>query len=292
MQKITPFLWFDGKAEEAMNFYTSIFKNSKILRINRYGESGPGPKGTVMSVTFQLEGQEFYALNGGPEFTFTPAVSFFVNCDTKEEIDGLWEKLSGGGTVLMELNNYPFSEKFGWIIDQFGISWQLNLEGTMQKINPFLMFVGAQHGKAEEAMNFYTSIFDNSSIASIERYGKGEEEPEGTIKRAKFVLSGQEFLTIDSNRSHPFTFTPAISFFVSCETQEEVDEFWEKLSEGGEKHGPGWIKDKYGLSWQIVPNILDKLLNDPDPEKSQRVVQAMMQMEKLDMEKLKEAYNG
>lgn len=154
MQKIIPFLWFDNQAEEAANFYTSIFKNSKIVNINHYGEAGPQPKGTVMSVTFELEGQEFYALNGGPVFNFSPAISFFVN----------------------------------------------------------------------------------------------------------------------------------------CETQEEVDELWEKLSVGGEKQGPGWIKDKYGLSWQVVPTVLGELLNDPDPEKSQRVMQAMMQMNKIDIEKLKQAY--
>jgi predicted 3-demethylubiquinone-9 3-methyltransferase (glyoxalase superfamily) len=243
-----------------------------------------------MSVIFQLEGQNFYALNGGPEFTFTPAVSFFVNCDTSEELDGLWKNLSEGGTAIMELNKYPFSEKFGWIMDQFGVSWQLNLAGTMQKINPFLMFVGEQNGKAEEAMNFYTSIFDNSGIVSMEHYGKIEGEPEGTVKRAKFVLHGQEFVAIDSGGPHHFTFTPAISFFINCETQEEVDVLWEKLSEGGEKQGPGGIKDKFGVSWQVVPTILDKLLNDPDPEKSQRVMQAMMQMEKIDIEKLKQAY--
>ena len=154
MQKITPFLWFDGKAEEAMNFYVSIFKNSKTGRITRYGETGPGPKGTVMSVTFRLDGQEFFALNGGPHFTFSPAISFFVN----------------------------------------------------------------------------------------------------------------------------------------CETQEEVDELWEKLSEGGEKKQCGWLKDKYGLSWQIIPTALGKMLNDPDPQKSQRVMQAMLQMTKIDIAGLKQAY--
>jgi len=289
MQKIVPFLWFDGRSEEAANFYTSLFKNSKIKRINRYGEAGPGLKRTVMSVTFELEGQKFYALNGGPEFTFTPAISFFVNCDTKEEMDRLWKKLSEGGMVLMELNKYSFSEKFGWTIDQFGVSWQLNLADATQKINPFLMFVGDQQGKAEEAMNFYIAIFNNSSIASIERYGTGEGEPVGTVKRAKFVLNRQEFMAIDSSQPHSFTFTPAISFFVNCETQEELDELWEKLLEGGESQGPGWIKDKYGLSWQVVPTILDKLLNDPDLEKSKRVMNAMLQMEKLDIEKLKQA---
>jgi predicted 3-demethylubiquinone-9 3-methyltransferase (glyoxalase superfamily) len=156
MQKITPFLWYNGKAEEAANFYVSLFKNSKILTINRYGEAGPGPKGTVMSVTFRLAGQEFIALNGGPEFKFTPAISFFVN----------------------------------------------------------------------------------------------------------------------------------------CETQKEVDELWEKLSADGRKDRCGWLQDRYGISWQIVPTTLGKLLNDPDPVKSQRVMQAMMHMDKIDIEGLKRAYAG
>jgi len=115
MQRITPFLWFDGQAEEAMNFYVSIFKNSKVGRVTRYGEAGPGPKGSVMSATFQLEGQEFMALNGGPHFSFTPAISFFVNCETQEEVDELWKKLSAGGKT----------ERCGWLKDKYGLSWQI-----------------------------------------------------------------------------------------------------------------------------------------------------------------------
>jgi len=115
MQKITPFLWFDSQAEEAMNFYVSIFKNSKIGKVTRYGEAGPGPKGTVMSATFQLDGQEFYALNGGPLFKFTPAISFFVNCETQQEVDELWEKLSAGGR----------KDRCGWLVDKYGVSWQI-----------------------------------------------------------------------------------------------------------------------------------------------------------------------
>jgi predicted 3-demethylubiquinone-9 3-methyltransferase (glyoxalase superfamily) len=156
MQKITPFLWLDGKAEEAMNFYVSIFKNSRIGSVTRYGEEGPGPKGTVMSATFQLDGQEFFALNGGPEFTFSPAISFFVN----------------------------------------------------------------------------------------------------------------------------------------CETQQEVDEMWERLSEGGKKERCGWLKDRYGLSWQIIPSVLGKMLQDPDAERAKRVMQAMLQMDKIDIERLKQAREG
>ncbi len=155
MQKITPFLWFNDNLEEAINFYASIFKNSKIGNVTRYGEAGPGPKGTVMSATFELEGQEFYALNGGPMFKFTEAISFFIN----------------------------------------------------------------------------------------------------------------------------------------CETQQEVDELWEKLSEGGEKSRCGWLKDKYGLSWQVIPTALGKMLGDKDPEKSKRVMQAMMQMSKIDIAALKQAYD-
>jgi len=115
MQKIVPFLWFDGNAEEAMNFYVSVFKNSKVLSVTRYGEAGPGPKGTVMSCTFQLEGQDFYALNGGPQFKFTPAISLFVNCETQQEIDALWKTLSAGGRA----------DQCGWLQDKYGLSWQI-----------------------------------------------------------------------------------------------------------------------------------------------------------------------
>ncbi len=156
MQKITPFLWFNDNAEEAMNLYVSIFKNSKVMNVTRYGDAGPGPKGSVMSATFQLEGQDFYALNGGPQFSFTPAISLFV----------------------------------------------------------------------------------------------------------------------------------------SCKTQEEVDELWEKLSAGGRKDRCGWLQDKYGLSWQIIPTVLGEMLGDKDPEKSKRVMMAMLQMDKIDIKKLKQAYDS
>lgn len=298
MQNITPFLWFDGKAEEATNFYVSIFNNSKIISITSY-ESDIPPRleeehgtGSVMYTTFELDGQEFMALNGGPQFAFTPAISFFVNCETLEELDELWEKITEGGTVLMDLDKYPFSEKFGWVQDKFGISWQLNLASRIQKITPFLMYVGEQHGKTEVAMNFYISLFNNSSIDKIERYRIGEEEPVGTVKHAKFTLNGQEFMAMDSKREHSFTFSEAISLFVNCETQEEVDKLWEKLSVGGEIQQCGWLKDKYGVSWQIVPTVLGKMLSDPDSSKSQRVMKAMLQMDKIDIETLKQAYDG
>jgi len=290
-QKIIPFLWFDGKVEDAVNFYTSTFKNGKILSMHRAGNGMPGEKGDVFTSTFQLAGLEFYALNGGPQFKFTPAISFFVNCETGEEIDSLWKKLSEGGMALMPLDKYLFSQKFGWIQDKFGLSWQLNFTGSEQKITPFLMFVKEQNGKAEEAMNLYTSLFKNSSILRVSHYGAGERGTEGTVNHAAFSLEGEQFMAMDSNMDHQFTFTPATSFFVNCYTQEEVDFFWEKLSEGGKKDRCGWLVDKCGVSWQIVPTALGKLMYDKDPVKSARVMQAMMKMDKLIIKDLEEAYN-
>lgn len=292
MQKITPFLWFDDNAEEAVDFYVSVFGNSKTVSVTRFGEAGPGPKGSVLTVKFELEGQEFTALNGGPRFKFTPAVSFYVACETPQEVDKLWEKLSEGGTALMPLDKYPFSEKFGWVADKFGLSWQLNLASFGQKITPCLMFVGEQNGKAEQAMNFYVSLFKNSSVDRVERYVAGEPNVEGAVKHGVFSLSGQKFIAMDGGKDHAFTLTEAQSFVVDCKTQEEVDEFWKKLSEGGQESQCAWLKDKYGLSWQIVPTVLIDMLQDKDPEKAKRVMEAMLQMTKIDIATLKQAYDG
>ena len=156
----------------------------------------------------------------------------------------------------------------------------------MQKITPFLWF----DGKAEEAMNFYVSIFKNSKILSVTRYGEAGPGPEGTVMTAKFALNGQEFVAL--NGGPQFTFTEAISFVVNCETQQEVDELWEKLSEGGQKSRCGWLKDKYGLSWQVVPTALVEMLQDKDAKKSNRVMQAMLQMDKIEIETLRRAYQA
>jgi predicted 3-demethylubiquinone-9 3-methyltransferase (glyoxalase superfamily) len=154
----------------------------------------------------------------------------------------------------------------------------------MQKIIPFLWF----DNQAEEAMYFYTSIFENSKVGNVTRYGKAGPGPEGSVMTASFELEGQEFTVL--NGGPEFKFTEAISFFVDCKTQEEVDELWEKLSERGEEGPCGWLKDKYGLSWQIVPTVLIELLNDPDPERSKRVTEAMLQMKKINIQTLRQAY--
>ena len=192
----------------------------------------------------------------------------------------------------MELGHYPFSEKYGWLQDKFGVSWQISLSRRALRISPFLMFVGEQHGKARQAIDLYLSLFENSHIVELDEYGAGETEPAGTVRRAAFLLEGQEFLAIDSHYPHNFTFTPAISFFVSCRSQEEVDRFWEKLAEGGTVEQCGWLKDRFGVSWQIIPSVLIELLGDKDPEKAGRVMQAMLKMTKIDIKMLQKAHEG
>jgi len=155
----------------------------------------------------------------------------------------------------------------------------------MQKINPFLWF----DGKAEEAANFYVSVFKESKLVNVARYGDAGPGPKGTAMSATFDLAGQRFIAL--NGGPQFKFSEAISFLINCETQQEVDELWEKLSAGGEKSRCGWLKDKYGLSWQIIPTVLGEMLQDKDPKKSQRVMQAMLQMTKIDIARLKQAYD-
>ncbi len=301
MQKIAPFLWFDNNAEEAVKFYTSIFKNSKIGKSVRYDEASATasgrPQGSVMTISFELEGINFNAINGGPIFKFNPAVSFFFNSRQKEELQKLWDKLSNGGKILMPLDKYPFSEKYGWIQDKYGISWQLYFSENpvQQKIVPSLMFTGDRAGKAEEAMNFYISIFNNSKVSSIFRYGPGREPDNAeSLGYADFLLEGQIFAVMDSAKEHNFTFNEAISFVINCKDQKEVNYYWYKLTEDGDEKSQqcGWLKDKYGVSWQVVPVKLFDLLSDPDHEKSQRVMRAMLQMKKIDIDELKNIYSN
>lgn len=275
---IYPCLWFDGQAKAAAEFYCSVFKYYKLTA------------DTPMVVTFELNGQQFMGLNGGPQFLPNPSVSFFVVCETIEEIELAWDKLLDGGSVIMLLDKYDWSEKYGWVQDKFGISWQLSygkMEDVGQKFTPTIMFTGQQAGKAELAIRFYTSVFDNSSIVGISKYAAGDNDVEGTVKHAQFKLGQQVFMAMDSSFKHQFSLNEAISFVVNCETREEIDYYWEKLSEDGQEDRCGWLKDKFGISWQIVPAILSKLITDS--ERAPRVMQAFMQMKKFDIEKLKQA---
>jgi predicted 3-demethylubiquinone-9 3-methyltransferase (glyoxalase superfamily) len=293
VDKITPHLWFDREAVEAAEFYSSTFPDSRVTDVSTLRDT---PSGDTDVVSFELFGQPFMAISAGPLFKFTPAVSFLVRCRSKEEVDQLWERLSDGGAALMPLDSYPFSERFGWTEDRYGLSWQVmhaGEEDIQQRITPTLMFVGEVCGKAEEAVNFYASVFPASKVGHVLRYAKGEEpDQEGTIKHARFTLVGQEFAAMDSAHEHSFGFNEAISFRVGCETQEEIDYYWDSLSSVPEAEQCGWLKDEFGLSWQIVPSLLGELLGGGTEEQTARVTQAFLQMKKFDIAELKRAYEG
>jgi predicted 3-demethylubiquinone-9 3-methyltransferase (glyoxalase superfamily) len=197
------------------------------------------------------------------------------------------------GKTMMELGTYPFSEKYGWTQDQYGLSWQIMFMGdrpVTQIITPTLMFVGDNCGKAKEAIDFYMSIFHNTSLDHIMHYGPDQQgEKESNIAHASFTLEGEKFAAMDSAREHKFTFTEAISFMVNCDTQAEIDYYWEKLSAVPEAEQCGWVKDKYGVSWQIVPTNMDELMKGEDASATQRKTQAMLQMKKIDIQTIKQA---
>lgn len=290
MAKISSHLWYDKEAKEAAYFYISIFDDAAIISESSL-ENTPSGKVDIMKI--ELYGQEFTLLSAGPYFKFNPSLSFTVECSTKEETKALWDKLSKNGSVLMDLGEYPFSPMFGWLQDKFGLSWQLiyaDNNPVKQKITPSLMFTGKNVGKAEEAINFYCSVFKNAMKGNVSRREINEgPDKEGTVKHASFNLEGITFFAMDSAYEHGFTFNEAVSFMVNCETQDEIDYYWNKLSADPKSEQCGWLKDKYGLSWQIVPSIMPKLLSGEDKEKTKRVTEAFLKMKKLDIESLKSA---
>ena len=282
MKKITFHLWYNKEAKKAAEFYTSTFKDSKIKNISTIHNT---PSGSVDIVTIEILGQEFTLISAGPLFKFNPSVSFTVNCESVEEVDSLWEKISEKGTALMELGEYPFSKRYGWLKDKYGVSWQLILREDKQKIIPSLLFVQENNGKAKEAIEFYTSIFKNSRFVESAEYEEGEGSTPGHLKYARFTLEGKDFIAMDGGLSHKFTFNEAISFIVHCSTQKEIDYYWEKLSAVPESEQCGWLKDKYGVSWQIVPTILGELMK----KKPKQVTEAFLKMKKFNIAELEKA---
>jgi predicted 3-demethylubiquinone-9 3-methyltransferase (glyoxalase superfamily) len=210
---------------------------------------------------------------------------FFVTCESLVEIESIWTKLMEEGSAMMPLDKYPWAEKYGWVKDKYGMTWQLMLgelkEGE-QKIKPSFLFVGEQYGKAQEAMEFYTNVFPQSKVISVQEYLAGEPQPEGNLKFGEFSLGKERFVAMDGFGDHQFSFNEGLSFVVNCDTQIEIDEYWSKLSEGGLESQCGWLKDKYGISWQIVPSILEQLLSDK--EKGPKVIAAFLKMKKFDIE--------
>lgn len=305
MQKIIPHLWFDKEAKEAAKFYTSVFPDSGI--IDSYVLRNT-PSGDCDVLSFQLWGQEFMCISAGPLFKFNPSVSFIVNFDPLffegaadkekaaiEALDKLWNSLAEGGIPLMGIGEYPFSKRYGWIQDKFDVSWQLMLTNPggepRPTIIPSLMFVKNNYGKAEEAFNFYLSVFKNSKAGNMHRYPAGmAPDKEGAIMFSDLKLEDKWFAIMESAHEHNFNFNEAISFMVNCKDQEEIDYYWEKLSVDPASEQCGWLKDKYGLSWQITPFELEEMMRSGTREQIDRVTQAFLPMKKLDLAKIREAY--
>lgn len=283
MQKITPHLWFDKQAKEAAALYTSLFPNSRIKRQSVLHNT---PSGDVDLLSIELSGYELALISAGPLFKFNPSISFLVACATKEQVDSLWNELSKGGNALMELGSYPFSERYGWIQDRYGVSWQL-MYGQRQGITPVLMFTGGVDGKCEEAIRFYTSVFRNSTTGDIMHNQSGD------VQFGQFTLEGQSFAAMDGQRQpHNFGFNEAVSLIVNCDDQQEIDYYWERLSADPKAEQCGWLKDRYGVSWQVTPRAMERMLASGSQEQIDRVTKAFLPMKKFDLAKLEEAFRA
>ena len=287
MQRIVPYLWFDQEAREAATFYTSLFKGSNILGSTILNDT---PSGDAEMLSFELAGMTFGAISAGPYFKLNPSVSLMVYCDSKEEVDTLWSQISIGGFELMPLGEYPFCSYYAWVQDRFGLSWQLmwyENQPVSQKIVPCLLYSQDACGKAEEAARFYSDTFENSEITFINPYQPGEATcPEARVNFLDFELAGLRFCAMDNGYPAEFGFNEAFSFMVNCKDQKEIDYYWNKLSHVPEAEQCGWLKDRFGLSWQIVPENLDSYLFSGTEEEKKRITESFLKMKKFDLSEI------
>lgn len=297
---ITPHLWFDYQALDAVDLYVSTFPDSRIVQTTTLRDT---PSGDCEIVSFELCGQPFMAINGGPLFKFNPSISFLLNFDPSKfpdaaaRLDSCWETLSDGGTALIPVGEVPFSQRYGWIEDRFGVSWQLMLTEPQNDprpfIVPFLMFVGDVYGKAEEASNYYRNIFSQSHAGSLVYHpAESSSQSANTVMFSDFVVAGTWLAAMDSDYPHDFEFNEAISFLISCSDQNEIDYYWDRLSGVAEAEQCGWLKDKFGVSWQVTPAIMDEMLAKGSQVQIDRLTQAGLAMKKLDVATLTAAFES
>lgn len=281
--KVYPCLWFDGKAGEAAAFYCSIFKGARVT-VN-----------TPLVVNFEIFGKKIMGLNGGPMFKINPSISLFVLCENMNETNRVWDQLLEGGKVMMSIDKYPWSERYGWLQDRYGMTWQIsvvNSPGETPSITPSLLFTGNHFGRAAEAIGFYSKVFETAETISMFPYPEGDANS-GKVMYSEFKLNGSNLIAMDGPGEHGYTFGEGVSFVVDCADQKEVDHYWEKLTaEGGQESRCAWLKDKFGVCWQIVPRQLGELIGDPDQEKAGRAMQAMLKMKKIIIADLQKAYDG
>ncbi|RKW70857.1 VOC family protein [Galactobacter caseinivorans] len=295
MQKIIPNIWFNKNAEEAGQFYASAFPNATSSVGARYPETDlldfqKDFAGQALVVNLEIEDYRLTFINAGPEFTPNPSISFMLNFDpvrfegdadrARASLDQLWAALAEGGNVLMPLQEYPFSAHYGWVQDRYGVSWQLMLTDPAGEPRPFvipsILFGSQAQNRAREAIEFYTSLFEDSRIGTLADYPAPTGPAQaGAVMFADFQLAGQWFAAMDNGAGEGFGFDCGVSLEVDCADQAEIDRFWEAMSAVPEAEQCGWLADKFGVSWQIVPANMDELMQRPDAFKH------MMQMKKL-----------
>lgn len=285
--KFAPCLWVDNQVEEMTELYTKVFENGKPLKTLYFLEDAHGKIGDILTQSVQLANQEFILLNGGPEFKATPSISYMVTCTSETQLQVLWQELSEGGKLLMNLAIYPGVGQFGWLEDRFGISWQFSLDqsSSSQKITPCFMFSGEQYGNASRAVAEWIEVFQSGEI--LEHYSNEDL----TTKLAKFTLHQQEFMAMDSAVNHDFTFSLANSFYVYCENQKEIDRLWTAITSKGTEMPCGWMGDRFGVAWQTVTRDMDTMLDRKNLTKALAVTQAVYGMMKIDSEELRRIYN-
>ena len=292
-QKIVPHLWFDTEAEEAAKWYTTIFPDSEIITKDTFEET---PSGDATQMVFKLMGYQFMAISAGPYAVKNPSISFIVQIsrNNSELLDTLYKELKEGGQVLMPLDKYPFNDKYAWVQDKYGTSWQLWLRdhrSNKNNIVPALMFANENKGRAQEAMDLYVDTFKKSEHLASINYPEGlEPNTPDMIMHGEVRLAKKRFAFNDSDQKHDFNFSEGVSLLVKCDDQKEIDKYWEKLSAVPEAEECGWLKDKFGVSWQIVPKVMDDMFEEGTPEQLRRVPEAFLKMKKFDIDKLEKAF--
>ena len=280
-QRIIPAIWCDGTADEAARFYADVFREGSVV------EQAPG-----LAATVSIHGFRLSLINGGDQYAPNPSISCILNFDpllfggedqARAYLDELYERLSGGG-VLMELGEYPFSARYTWVRDRFGMTWQLMLTDPAGEPRPFIlpsfMFGGTNHANAEEATEAWIALFDDSRRGALRRYEEGGPMEAGTVMFTDFTLRGTWMAAMDSGAFHDFTFTPGVSMIISCRGQEEIDRYWTGLSAVPEAERCGWCVDRWGVSWQVVPDNITELIADAATREK------ILQMGKIDLTRL------
>lgn len=298
-QKIVPHLWYDGEAETAARRYVDLIDGSEILSVVRYPEAGHEihgrAPGSVMSVEFRLGDTALLALNGGPQFRFSEAISLFVTLEDEAAVDRLWQGLIDGGRELMPLQGYDWSPRYGWLADRWGLNWQVSLgrhADVGRTVTPSLFFTGAAAGQAGPAIAHYVAAFPGARVDGVLRHDGSGRDAAGTVMHAQLRIDGQAIMAMDSADAQPAAFSEAVSLLVNCEDQAEIDRLWAALSAVPEAEACGWLKDRFGVSWQIGPRALGAMMTSGDTAAVERVTAAFMGMKKLDLGALERAFSG